>query len=82
MAETHTEILSVLRSILADEGKSAAPDTNLFEAGIIDSLGMLDLVDEVEARFEVTLDQSEITIENFARLDSIAQLVRRHHDGA
>ena len=79
MTEERAEIISILRYMLASEVRSAAPETNLFEAGLIDSLGMLDLVEEVGARFGLTLDQSEITLDNFASLDRIVALVERHN---
>jgi methoxymalonate biosynthesis acyl carrier protein len=75
MSNSGTDIIDALNNILAQEGKSASPNTNLFEADVIDSLGMLDLVEAVEAHFGFAIDQSDITMDNFASLEKIADLV-------
>ena len=43
--------------------------------GIIDSLGFVELVEEVQARYGLTIDDVEITEENFGSIDAIAQFV-------
>ena len=50
---------------------------NLLRLGVIDSLGFVELVEEVQARFGVVVDDVEITEENFASVDAIAAFVAR-----
>jgi acyl carrier protein len=51
--------------------------STLLERGIIDSLGVVELLSFVEETFAVTAADEEITEENFGSLDSIAQFVQR-----
>ncbi len=43
--------------------------------GVIDSLGLFNLVGFIEATFQVVLDDAELTVENFATIDTITSLV-------
>ena len=57
-----------------------APDdlegtTYLIEEEILDSLGIFSLVSFIEERFGVTIDEEEVTIDNFETLDAICALV-------
>jgi len=45
--------------------------------GIIDSLGFVELVEEVQSRFGIAIDDVEITEENFGSIDAIAGYVER-----
>lgn len=53
------------------------PDLPLLEAGIIDSMGVMELIDFLQARFGISIDDAEITEENLGTLHGIAALVRR-----
>jgi acyl carrier protein len=48
-------------------------DEPLFESGIIDSLGLIKLLAFVEENFNVSIDMSEIMIENFNTLNDIME---------
>ena len=52
-----------------------ADDDRLLEKRIVDSMGMIELVTFLEDEFGVTLENDEITEENFATLGAIAQFV-------
>lgn len=47
-------------------------DDSFFENGIIDSVGVLELVAFVEDTFHITIDDDELTLEN---LDSVNRLL-------
>lgn len=49
----------------------------LLELGIIDSLGFVELVEEVQSRYTVTVADVEITEENFGSIAAIADFVVR-----
>ena len=58
--------------------RSGAGDADqLLGEGIIDSLGFVELVEEVQSRYGVTVDDTEITEENFGSVDAIAGFVER-----
>jgi acyl carrier protein len=51
-------------------------DEPLFESGIIDSLGLIKLIAFIEEKFNVSIDMSEIMIENFNTLDGIMETLK------
>ena len=54
-----------------------ADDQELLAAGIVDSLGFVELVEEVEARYAVGVKDIEITEENFGSVAAIVSYVER-----
>lgn len=47
------------------------------ELGIIDSLGFVELVEEVQARYGIAVQDIEITEENFGSIDALVAFVQR-----
>jgi acyl carrier protein len=54
---------------------SLGDDVALLTSGIVDSLGMLDLVRFLEQSFTIHVDDEELTPENFATIGSLASFV-------
>lgn len=52
-----------------------ADDASLLELGVIDSVTMVDLITFLEARFQVRIDDDDMTPENFDSLSAIVALV-------
>ena len=52
-------------------------DQDLLAQGVVDSLGFVELVEEVQSRYGVTVNDLEITEENFGSIDAIAGFVER-----
>jgi acyl carrier protein len=50
-------------------------DDDFLALGIIDSLGFVELVEEVQSRYGLTIDDVEITEDNFGSIDAIAKFV-------
>ena len=57
--------------LYSDTGFAYADNTSLLREGIIDSLGVVELVEFVQTRFGVKVDQQEVVPDNF---DSVASL--------
>jgi acyl carrier protein len=49
----------------------------LLETGILDSLGVLDLVGYVEQKFSIVVEDEELVPENFQSVDTLASYVQR-----
>lgn len=70
-----------IRAFIEDNFLYMNPDAELADGddllakGIVDSLGFVELVEEVETRYEVGVDDVEITEENFGSIDAIARYV-------
>ncbi len=59
---------------LARKSKLRTED-NLLESGVVDSMGVLDLVGFLESSFSITVTDDELTPENFQTVDSVARFV-------
>jgi acyl carrier protein len=61
---------------LARKRKVANYD-NLLETGVIDSLGVLELVEFLQQEFSVAVADDDLTPENFQNIESMARFVER-----
>ncbi len=59
---------------------SFSDDESLLDAGIIDSVTMIDLISFLEAEFAVSIDEDDMTPENFDSVNAIAAFVGRRGD--
>lgn len=62
-----------LVSWLRDRGQVSEED--LFEAGVLDSMGLLELIAFIEEEFEVSLDATQMNVNNFRTISQIVALV-------
>ena len=74
--ETQDRIVKVVRSILEDNGIAAeiGVDSLLVDLGLT-SMDMVDLMLGVEAEFDLTIPQAEITPENFRSVKTLEQML-------
>jgi acyl carrier protein len=54
-------------------------DEDLLAKGVIDSLGFVELVEEVQSRYGLAVQDVEITEQNFGSISAIASFVERKH---
>ena len=54
-------------------------DTALLEKGILDSLGILDVVSFLESDFSIVMSDEELVPENFQSLGTLAAFVLKKH---
>ena len=52
-------------------------DVPLLESGIVDSLGVLDVVEFVERTFGITIDDEELTSDNFGSIRRLTSFVEQ-----
>ena len=50
-------------------------DDRLLELGVVDSLGFVEIVEEVQSRYGVSVRDTDITEENFGSIAAIAAFV-------
>jgi acyl carrier protein len=78
-----TEIVTQVRAFVEDNFLFLHPDVELTDeddllaVGVVDSLGFVELVDEVQSRYDVAIADVEITEENFGSIAAIARFVER-----
>ena len=63
--------------LFSDEGFKYADDASFLQEGIIDSLGVMELVEFVHKEFAVQVDQAEVTPDHFDSVAKMAAFVRR-----
>jgi acyl carrier protein len=79
----HTAIVAETRRYVLENFLYTKPDARLadderlLERGIVDSMGVMELVTFLQDRFGIAVDESEITEEHFGSLAAIATYVER-----
>jgi acyl carrier protein len=76
MNEIKKNIVQFLKSRGFLDAKKAVKETeSLTETGVIDSIGLLQLVDYLESSYKIEIPMELITPENFDTLNGISQSV-------
>jgi len=68
--------------LFSDNGFEYDDDDSFLQEGIVDSVGVLELVLFVEETFGVTVDDQEITPDNFDSVNKLARYIRSKMQGA
>ncbi len=67
----------IARNLLfSEDGYSYSDDASLLNEGIIDSLGVMELVAFIELEYGISVKDSEITPENFDSVNNLANYIR------
>jgi len=83
MTDQREQVLVELRTFVEDNYLYLRPELELqdgdqlLELGIIDSLGFVELVEEVQTRYAVAVADVDITEQNFGSIAAIAEYVGR-----
>ena len=71
-----TNIEQKLREYIKDTTNTDVDsDTLLVEQGIIDSMGVMDLIAFIQSNFQIEFTDDDLTAENFQNIHSIAGLI-------
>lgn len=87
MSKEVDQVRAQMRNFIDENFLYLHPDVVLEDAddllrlGIVDSLGFVELVEEVQSRFGVRVEDIEVTEENFGSIDAIAGFVERKRSG-
>jgi acyl carrier protein len=78
-AEVAQGIEAFVRKTFAVSGSDPkfGTETDLFEGGYVDSVGLAEMLGFIEERFGVTVPDEELLGEEFASIDGIARTVSR-----
>jgi len=74
---TEREITARIQRIFEEtfDVSAPAPQTDIIEAGLIDSLGLVMLLFEIELRFGTELPLESLEIDDFRTIEKIARLI-------
>mgnify|MGYP001578622098 CR=1 FL=1 len=79
MNETSRWIVEYLRGRGGDSLESKSEEdilaTDYFEAGLVDSFGVVELIGEVEKRFGITLEQPQLRDRRFSTIGGMADII-------
>jgi acyl carrier protein len=71
-----TDIEQKLRAYIKDTAHTEVDyDRPLVEQGIIDSMGVMDLIAFIQSSFGVEFTDEDLTAENFQNIQTIAELI-------
>lgn len=71
---TEEKVLEILQRMYP----GVTAETKLLDEGIIDSMGMVDIIDELEAEFSIEIDGEDIIPDNFQDAEAITTLVKKY----
>lgn len=63
--------------VLGDQARMPSPADSLIESGVVDSTGVLELIEFLEEEFGITVEDSETVPENLDTIDRIVAFVVR-----
>lgn len=78
--ERNDVIRKFIESTLARGGRAVKDDDLLLEEGIIDSFGIMALLEFVEQTFSIRVDGDDLQPDNFRSIEAISALVGRKAD--
>ena len=83
---TEAEILAAVRQFVRDNflymkpGFVLGDDDSLLKKGVVDSMGVMEMLGFLEERFGVSPDDNELTESNLGTIRAIAQFVQDKRD--
>lgn len=72
----------IIEEFLDGQGSDLSYQTRLVEDEIIDSLGIFLLLGFIKERFGVEIDPEDVTLDNFATIDAVGELVEHARSAA
>ncbi len=75
-----TELETYIAELTNETG--IEPSTNLFEGGFLSSLDVLDLISFIETKFNVTLSEDDMTMENLGNINNMVSMIDRLKNSA
>jgi acyl carrier protein len=72
-------LLDDIRSVLRDHLHVLveSPDANLLDAGLVDSIGLVELIIQLEDRFGMVLPMESLELDDLRSINTIADLITR-----
>jgi acyl carrier protein len=67
----------ILKNLYFAEDPNLSDNDSFLAEGIVDSMGVMELVTFVETEFGIKVDMSEVVVKNFDSISQLAAFVRR-----
>lgn len=69
----------ILKNLYYAEDAFIGDDDSFLETGVIDSMGVMELVGFIQSEYGLEVAQEEIVVENFDSIRKLANFVRKKH---
>lgn len=66
----------IIENFLFGEANHFDENTDLFEKGILDSTGIIELVSFIEKTFNISIEDEELIVDNFSSLSHITKYLQ------
>ena len=66
----------VMNYLLGDETRAFTDDDSFLESGIMDSTGILELIEFVEDTYDLTIEDAEMVPENLDSVNNICEFIK------
>ena len=77
MTPKQQDIYEMLKKIKPDYDVDPQVDTDLFDAGILDSMGMIEFISEIEKGFNIRIPDQDLIPQNFWSIEAIEKTISR-----
>ena len=78
--QTNIEIKDRIREYILestfDDVENINDETLIFEEGVLDSMGLLFLIEFLQEEFNITTNDDELVVENFQSINSIHEFMK------
>jgi len=77
------DVRAVIRQFLQDnflfseQGTDVEDTTSFLESGVVDSTGMLEVIEFVEEKFGISVEDDELVPENLDSIDNLVRFLQR-----
>ena len=71
------ELVAFIRDEVATFDDPIDPDTDLLLTGLVDSLGVVLIVDWIEERLAISIDPADVVLENFQMVHQMVSYAQR-----
>lgn len=72
------DLLAVIIEDVRVEGVAVDADTELLMSGLVDSLGIIRIVEWIEGRLSIVIDPADVVLENFESVANIVAFLASH----
>ena len=73
--ETKHKVREYILGATLSNIESIADDTLIFESGLLDSMGLLFLIEFLKEEFDITTNDDELIVENFESINNIVGFI-------
>lgn len=71
------EVRNYLKEASLSSGDSIKDDTMIFDTGVLDSMGLLFLIEFLNEQYQITVEDEKLQPNNFESINNITDFIKR-----